>query len=197
MANQNQLKLEKFLGAIEREEQRKLQQAEKQTNMLVEAELKKAKSAIIKQSNKFLHKSLETVRLNQQKRVSEREAENNRKYLAEREKLFNKVVLAVEKMLADFAKSAEYEQFLARSSKNISAAANGQDICWVIKNGDQVAQKFLKQNYPNMPIETDENIKIGGLCARQIDGAAMFDDTLDMRLAEQKNMIYQKDFVNL
>ena len=103
-----------------------------------------------------------------------------------REDICDKVFSEAKEKLLAFASSDEYSGFITASLNEIAALFDG-DPCRVSTSPkDEALRELILSILPNAEINTNPKIAVGGIKALCSTKGILADDTLDTRLAEQK-----------
>lgn len=186
--NSESRKAEIFLENINRDADAVCDKIRRETDELVAAELSKVRIRA-KEDLKALQKS-ETDRLNEETNAgfSEFEAAETKAVLDRRTEITNEIFSRAEAGLVKFAKSEKYLPFLKGSIEKIKKAL-GDDTVIILKPDDKKYEAELSELCGK--IKYDESIKIGGCKAENLKNRLIADDTLEIRLEEEKENFYR------
>ena len=103
-----------------------------------------------------------------------------------RENICDKVFSEAKEKLLAFASSDEYSGFIKASLREIAALFDGDPCTVSTAPKDEGLKELILSILPNAEIKTDPKIAVGGIKALCSTKGILADDTLDARLAEQK-----------
>lgn len=167
--------IEQEIAAVRRAEQEK---AEQEAGQRSEAYIKAETAKVLAQANRT-RSLLETGLRNE--------------LAAARSEITDAVFTAVAEKLKAFVKSADYELFLQKSAVKIAAVYGGKPVTIFVKTADlKYKDSLLQAAGSNSKVEADDSILIGGCKAVSTASSIRLDDTLDARLAEQKQGFYER-----
>lgn len=116
--------------------------------------------------------------------------------LQQREQLVDELFEEVRQQLDAFTGTPEYLNWLCAKLKTHSQAFAPQDeVRVVVRQADLVHQKALEEALPGCRVSAAPDIRIGGL--RADNGHILFNETLDLKLAEEKEQFYHNSGLNL
>lgn len=170
--------------------------AESEIDKLLSDARKKAEEAVKCADEEYLEKSFhvvsgETKNIERklQHEVSQREFEASKEVFAHRSKRVNELFEELEKEIAEFAQTSEYEKRLVALTEEIEKE-NSFDEKTVIYVKPADVEK-LKKHYPKVNVSGDKNIKLGGVSVFYPERSVYADRTFDNAFGEQK-----AEFVN-
>lgn len=186
---ENMEKAARFENAINRE-------ADAEISALLSKAREKAEEAVACADNEYLEESYrlvsgETGKIKRKldNLVSQRSFEASKELLSHRNKCVEEFFDALEKEIAEFTRTPEYEQRLKAIIAEINGERSITDTSVVyVKTADTETAKRL---YPNFSVKSDKNIKLGGAAVFYPESSIYIDMTIDNAFAQQK-----KDFVN-
>ncbi|MBD5082217.1 MAG: hypothetical protein HDT44_10710 [Ruminococcaceae bacterium] len=170
--------------------------AESEIDKLLSDARKKAEEAVKCADEEYLEKSFHVVsgetknierRL--QHEVSQKEFEASKEVFAHRSKRVNELFEELEKEIADFSKTPEYEKRLIAITEEIEKETPFDDKTVIYVKPTDV--EMLKKHYPKVNVSGDKNIKLGGVSVFYPQSSVYADRTFDNAFAEQK-----AEFVN-
>jgi|GEM_PF-6218024 ATP synthase (E/31 kDa) subunit. len=140
--------------------------------------------------NEYYNKNITDIDSNTKIKLSRIKVEKKHEYLKTRDELQNELFVDLEQKLLDFIKSPEYDSLLLRSCERCVNvfSSNSQLIINISENDSdkiQLIEQFLKDKL-NFKIETDKNIKFGGLYYYDATNNVVLNDTIDERLSQEK-----------
>lgn len=186
MANSEE-KLSKFVQAITAyaEEQR--------ANILREAEqykierMQQAEDEVLLEAYKLIQQETGDLRNERVRQLSRRDLEARQKVLARRLQIIDEVFAKAESKLMEYTKSAEYPEFLKNSLRQmIQLLPENGTVYAFAKQDEGLMTQLLPLCPPNSRFEVADNIKIGGIRAVNEKVGQIIDNTLDAKLASQR-----------
>lgn len=183
----NEKKASDFISAINAEADAKCEEIKNETDQYIERELKKAKKAA-KENAKAVAAS-ELSKLGEQSNADSYRSRicQIREIVAKRAEITAKVFDKATKEIVDFTKSGEYGDFLEKSAKSIINAIGEETVIYIREEDEKHLQRlksFCKD------VKFDKSIIIGGCKGENAAASISADDTLDSRIAAQKEKFY-------
>ena len=179
-------KTDNFLKAIEKyaEEQRTKLRTEARSHR--EQELDKAEDEGLREAYIMIQKKMADVKTEISSELSRAENASRKNIFLRRGEIEKSVFDDVEKKLAEFTKSSDYEKMLARCAKSIASALAADDVTLYLRREDMkykdaVAKAFGK----GCEVKQSDEITVGGIFGQSRTLGLLCDETLDSRLAQQ------------
>ncbi len=186
-------KITLFLNAISENLEMRRQEIEQEIAAVRRAEQEKAEQEAAQRSEAYIKAETANVLAQANRARSLLETGLRNELAAERGEITGAVFAAVAKKLEAFSKSADYEAFLKKSAEKIAAVYGGKPVTVFVKTGDlKYKQILLQAAGSNSKVEPDNGILIGGCKAVSTASSIRLDDTLDTRLAAQKQGFYER-----
>lgn len=192
--NSNTLKAKRFFNAIQSDADARCGEIKKEVDRYVEKELTTARR--LARQNVRQVKSSELDRLNEEinAELSETETKETEKLVMRRSEITEKVFAEALAKITDFTKSEKYLGFLLSSASEIRAAA-GEDTVIILRPDDKKYEADIKAL--GSEVRYDETIRLGGCKGENLRTALLADDTLDSRIAEEKQRFYSYSGLSL
>lgn len=121
--------------------------------------------------------------------VSQKEFEASKEIFAHRSMRVNELFENLEKEIADFSKTPEYEKRLIVLTEETEKENSFNENTVIYVKPDDVDK--IKKHYPNVNVCGDKKIKLGGVSVFFPERSVFADKTFDSAFAEQK-----AEFVN-
>lgn len=176
-------KLSRFASSVNLEVDEKIQHIEKQAlNEKLEL-LEKTEDRVLEEAFLKIQKAVRDTEGKYRKKIALKEQELRYKILKHREELSRRIFEAVENKIVGFTNSDQYALFLKKQLEN----ENFDNA--VIKMSERDFQKYGEtiKKITGCILETDENIRLGGLTIYYKLKGIIVDMTLDSFFEEQKD----------
>ncbi len=180
-------KTDNFLKAILKYTDEQRQSMHSEINQIKEQKLKEAEAKAKADSEKLIKDKLEEKKNEQTGVLAKKTQDGQKKLFLERaqmtEEVFNR---AAEKLIA-YTKKSEYSDKLIESAKQISTLFGNKSCVLYVNSRDiQMADKIKANFSGNAEIIADKTIKIGGIKGYCEELSIVADETLDSKLADQR-----------
>lgn len=179
-------RVSKFVAAITREAEEQRQRIEQETQDFIAAEMEKAEMDALGDSYKMIQRAVSNIRSDVGSQLSARMLENRRVLLARREEITDAVLQKAAEKVSRFTASEGYDAFLAASAKKAASVLRGGRPTVYLRPADLSHQAAVVGALGDCSVEADDSIRLGGLRMVDGDGKVAVDDTLDTRLAGQR-----------
>ncbi len=192
--SQNSIKA--FTDAIKRMAQEECKAINNETRQIKSQRLE----ALMQQSQAkyadFVNYELSRIQADKNKQISILH-ENEKKELADlRSELTDRVFESVVSELQRFTKTDEYKALLVRSAKEILEALPDEELEFYVRSEDMpLCDGICKAVGKQLKISVADDIKLGGIKAVGLKTESLADNTLDLKLEEQKEwFVEHSDF---
>lgn len=185
MLNQND-KIERFAEVINKNAQAKCKKIQKSAEKYRKERLKEIETQSAKELDAKLKFELDRISSETNGAISSFQSENKLKIVARRDEITAQVFENAEKRLVSFAASSEYDAFLERSVKAITENFDGAVIIYARKADIEKVKALCEKDVKVKEVKESDKIKIGGIFASDENETVFADDTLEERLAAQK-----------
>lgn len=179
-------RVSKFVTAITKEAEEQRQRIEQETKDFIAAEMEKAEMDALGDSYKMIQRAVGNIRSDVGSKLSARMLENRRVLLARREEIADAVLQKAAERVTAFTASRDYDAFLAASAKKAAAVLPGGRPIVYLRPADLDRKAVIAGALGDCSFEADDSISLGGLRMVSEDGKIAVDDTLDTRLATQR-----------
>lgn len=170
--------------------------AESEIDSLLSEARKKAEEAVKCADEEYLEKCYHTVsgetkniKRKLEHEVSQREFEASKEVFAHRSKRVNEFFEELEKEIAVFSQTSEYEKRLIALTEEIEKENPFDEKTVIYVKPADVDR--VKKHYPKVNVSGDKNIRLGGVSVFYPERSVFADRTFDNAFAEQK-----AEFVN-
>ncbi|MCM1365006.1 MAG: V-type proton ATPase subunit E [Faecalibacterium sp.] len=185
MLNQND-KIERFAEVINQNAQDKCKKINKRADKFKKEQFKKLEDQAKEELNSRLNFELDRLSAETNGEISRLQNEIKLKVVARRDEITAEVFKKAAEKIAAFTETDEYKVFLESSIKTLIDKI-GEEVILFAKEADADAVKAIALSYSAVKqVRPLKKIKIGGVAAASIDETVFVDDTLDERLASQK-----------
>lgn len=154
-----------------------------------EAELKKAESEIIEDTNNMIQKELLAMKNKIAIEISHKELEERKKLSLRRKEMMEDIFNACREKLFVFTNDSEkYSDYLKECARDISEILMRGDTVLYVRAEDMKYSDVIKEAFGRQcRIEVDKNILIGGIRGYSEVQGLIADETFDEKLKEQKD----------
>ncbi len=190
----NEKKAEQFIKSINAQADKKYNQIKKEIDDYVSSELRKAR--IQARQNAKAAAKLEMSKRSEQSNTDsyKTRAQLIMQIVEKRNSITDEVFAKAKKQIEDFAAGEKYLPFLEKSVRSIKEAI-GENAVIYIRPEDEKYTDSLKKICAG--VKTDESILIGGCKGINEETSMKADDTLDSRLAAQRELFYEESGLSI
>ncbi len=181
-----QQKINSFIRSIADTAEAKRASVVEETQRLLGAERSAMEAAAKKAADDYTKAKSAEIKRKTGKLISENAAECRKAVFERRNEIAHKTLDAVSERLKAFTSSAEYQNFLLNSAKNILREFGSDHVTLLVRPEDMRYSAVLVEKFPGVSVSEDSTIKIGGVKGINSIVTLLIDDTLDSRLLSQK-----------
>lgn len=188
-----------FVDAINKDALKLCKEIEKDAKKLYSEEVKKLEDAAKRELDSKTAYAESRIMSDINRKAAADKSLYRHELYKRREELTGEVFLKAEQQLKEFTLGDEYDAFLISSIKRMCRLI-GSDITLYVKPEDyEKTCAAAKESGLECVINEDKSIRIGGIRAKTNDGSKTADDTLDERLAEQRDwfLLYSGSHLNI
>ena len=127
------------------------------------------------------------------KELSRCDFEMKKAVLQHRNQLIEQLFSELRQKLSDFTSTPAYTEYLKKALEKAAAEVGSSGAVIYARTADVAAVKQLT----GLPVEVDNSIGIGGICAGNASAGLFADYTLDSRLAQQQELFSGKSELRL
>ena len=127
--------------------------------------------------------------------VSQKSFEASREIFAHRNELIEVFFDGIAKKLLDYAKTDDYRKNLADILKEVNTQHAFTSTSKAYVRAEDV--DTVKKLYPDLQVEADRKIKLGGVTVYYPEDRIYIDKTFDNTFAEQRTAFADNDFMRL
>lgn len=166
----------------------------------IKNEIEQEKSRSLERIDNEIHKNvfrgldIELSELNSDfsGRMNKVKTEYSKVLMEKRSELLNSIIVEVREKLVDFHQSKDYEKLMVKQLKSLGDNFCSKAVEFRIKRKDKVMKKVIESNYTGKyTIKEIDEIEIGGFSALCFELGIMTDQTIDTRLQEKKQWLYE------
>lgn len=162
----------------------------------IEAEKKQSLARIDDEVHKKIFRNLEIElsELNSEFKLdlNKVKTEYSKELMEKRTKLLNTIVDEVSDKLSGFHKTKTYEKMMVKQMQRLATDFCKGEVEFRIMKDDSVIKKVIKEHYQGKHvIKEDAKIEIGGFSALCFDMGVMTDQTIDTRLEEKRQWLFE------
>ncbi len=181
-----QSKIDSILSAIRQEAAQQQKSIEAQTQQRITAELNRAEAELLEETYQMIKQRSAAIREESGRKISLEEQNARRQLFRQRADILNEVFQEAAGRLRAFAASQDYPAFLEKSARTMAEMAKEAPVVLFAHPEQLDLVQPLTRLFASAEVQGDEAITIGGLRAECADLHQRMDDTLDGRLAAQK-----------
>lgn len=178
-----------FTDAIKKTAREECEKIDEETNEIRAQRLKSFNDEAQSRYESYVSYEIKRILQQKNKKISALEEESRRILCSQRSELTDKVFDKVKADLIAFTKTEGYKDFLISSVREIYEANKADGIDLFVKPDDMIYKEYINDEigkFIHVTVCDDDDIVIGGVKAVNNSTGCLFDDTLDMRLEEQK-----------
>lgn len=176
-----------FVDAINKNALKMRREIEKETKKLYNEEVQKLESEAETRLEEKLAYAENDIDTELNRAAAERKSAYRRDLYKRREELTQDVFNKASEILFDFTKKPEYDIFLVRSIKSVSEIFHSSFVLYVRDADFERAKNALKISGLECVVQETSAIKLGGIIAECEAENKIINDTLDERLAQQRD----------
>ncbi len=174
-----------FIDAINRDAFEECKKIECESEEFLKNEYKLAEMQIRREMEEKKISRITRIKSETNREITRLSNEAKKINAKKREEIENKVFSDAREKLAEFAKSEKYLPFLVMSARKLITCLGDGEITFFMRPEDMAFSEEIKNEIGDFcKFECDSTIVTGGLRAKK--GTTLADDTLDMRLFEQR-----------
>lgn len=191
-------KTEAFLTAIQTMAAEECKRIDGETDALRKQRLQTLKSESGKRYKAYMEDEIARINADFNREISALEEQSRKQLTAQRSSIFESVFHEAEERILQFAETPAYRELLAASAKKIAEVLAGDRVRLYMRAADKTFADALGTVFAETPeIAFAEDIRLGGLRAEGLKSKQLVDDTLDMRLEEQKRRFLSESGLSL
>lgn len=188
--NENQ-KLFKFMDAIHQEAEKRQNKINQETEAFKKAELDKIKKQARAEVDEIIRKRTEEIMIDSGRAISAHRQENKKRLLLKRNEIMSDIFSEVEDRILVFAATEGYLKKVENDIESVRERLDGA-ITVLMKKGDR-SESVCRKLIPNVKVEYDKSIKLGGIIIVLEDKRKRLDFTFDSLLEEEKEKFRETD----
>ncbi len=186
MLNQSD-KFERFAEVINKNAEKQCKEIKAQMEQIQEQEIQKLQSRINKEFDGKLSYELSKMKAQSNHDFSEKSSTTRKYLIGYRDQITDKVFAKAESELVVFAKSEMYEKFLITSLIRLSAGLCENFTAYVCENDVKLVTKLAKDFVLVSSVKASDEVKIGGIIAKNESETVVVNDSLFERMMAQKD----------
>lgn len=185
MPDMNSLKLSRFAMSVNADINEQINQIKRETSEEKDNILKAVEEKVLYECYEKIQKNKRKVEGRHRRADALKEQEMRTELLMQRKNYVEKIFDAVVEKINNFVNSEKYESYLINQLKDINLEGA---VIKVSENDGKFIEKLSKS--ADCPVQTDENIKLGGIAVYFEEKGIIIDKTFDNALEEQKQNFY-------
>lgn len=180
-------KTDNFLKAIHKYADEQRQAMRTEVELLKEEKLKDAEKKGKADSEKYISKKLEEKKNEETSVLAKLMQDGQKQLFIERAEMTESIFKKAEEKLIDYTKTNDYTKTLENSVKAVAELFGNHSCVLYIKAEDMDKADKIKSLFGgNAEVQADKSIKIGGIKGYSSEMRIVADETLDTKLANQK-----------
>ncbi len=181
-----------FEKAIQRDSQKKIEALHKEIDYLYAKEMKKATEELTLKKDLELNRVLKGLQVIYQDKLNKISVGYDEKLIKERTFMTNIVFHSVLDKIYRFITSKDYEKLMEEKLKKINEISKSKHVIFTISDRDSHLPKLIEDNVSSSyAIIKSPNLHLGGFEATIEKECIVIDETIDSKLAEQKDWFYK------
>ena len=178
-----------FLNAIDKYAKRRRKKINDDIEKIEERELKKAETEIVEDVNTMIQRELMAMKNKILIEVSHKEIEERKKVSIRRRDMIKEMFFECRQKLIDYTKSESYLNSLKEYASQIAKILNDlNDVKLFVKKEDLKYEEEIKKAFgKKCEVIAADDIEIGGIRGFSESRGLIADETLDVKLNEQKD----------
>lgn len=186
---QPEMKLEKFTSSVLKDAEEQRSKILNEIDEYRKAEIEKAEEEILNDAYVMIQNEIAVIKNKNSRQISLSELESRRKLLKLRDEISRGVFEDSSKNLLNFTSSPSYSDYICNIiKKTVETFPAGKSVIMVKKEDLQYSEKLLSAfGRADAVCEASDNIIIGGVIIYNHDKGIVVDETLDLKLANQKD----------
>ncbi len=180
-------KINEFVADIRRLSENETKSTEKEMASYKAACIKEAEVLYKEAARKNVKRSVETGSAEIASELAKKHMEAREELVKIRSKMTDEIIECAGKKLLDFTKSEAYPESLCKSAKKMAEVLQSNKIVLYVKPEDLVYSDMIKKSFGKYcTVEADKSIVIGGIRGYDKILFKLADETLDEKLAVQR-----------
>jgi V/A-type H+-transporting ATPase subunit E len=187
--SQPEMKLTKFTSAVLKDAEEQRSQILSEIDEYRKVQIEKAEEEILNDAYVMIQNEIALIKNKNGRQISLSELESRRKLLKLRDEISRGVFEDAEKSLHDFTATPKYVDFICDIIKKCAETfPAGKSVIQVRKEDLQYKDKIISAfGRADTVCEVNVNINIGGVIIYNHDKGIIVDETLDLKLENQKD----------
>ena len=180
-----------FAESINKEAERQKKRIENETEKYVEQELAKARTEANAKALAYIGKETGKILAASGLDITKKNVEANNMLFMRRREILDGIYASVKEKINAFTSGKTYGDFLLKSAAEAEKSLDAATTVFFLRPCDIKYADLLKAEHPDCTVLVDSTITLGGLKATDGSGRILLNDTLDIRLDEQKEKFRQ------
>lgn len=186
--SQPEKKLDKFSSAVLRDAQEEREKILKEIEEYRKSQLAKAEEEILHEAYIMIQNEIAAMKNKESREVSLAELDGRRKLLRQREEIFRNVFAQTAQRLLEFTRSDAYVKYFCDRIHDCTAQLPDAPLVIRLKKDDlRLADRAVAASARPAKVEETASIAIGGFILVISQAGLMVDETIDRKLASQKD----------
>lgn len=192
---QEQERAEKFFRAIQRDAERRRKEILGQIDSYIATERNKAEAQAQQTGEQRVQYECDRLQADTNRRLAHAAAAVSAQLATQRSAITEQVFGEASEKLKAFTQSRQYAAWLTEGARALAAALGEGAVLYARAEDRSVVAAALKDVNVSCTVQPDPAIRLGGLHGK--NGAKMADDTLDSRLAAQRDWFLQNSGLSI
>lgn len=186
--SQPENKLDKFSSAVIKDAEEQRSKILNEIEEYRKSQMEKAEEEILHEAYIMIQNEIASIKNKHSRKISLSELEGRRKLLMLREELSGKVFDEAASHVLNFTKSQEYLKYMCDTVKKCCNEIPEGNVIIEVKNDDlQFADMLVAASGREAKVETNLNIRLGGVLVNNVSKGIVIDETLDLKISSQKD----------
>ncbi|MEG2429273.1 MAG: V-type ATP synthase subunit E family protein, partial [Oscillospiraceae bacterium] len=132
------------------------------------------------------------IKKQNQRKIAKSAIEAKHSLLIKRNDVTNSIFENIKTRLVDFVKTSNYDSYLLSTIEAFTKKNKIDNVQIILRKNDMKLQNEVKKAYGlNCEIIENDDIKIGGFIVQNKENRIYFDETLEQKLADEKDNFIQ------
>lgn len=181
-------KLEKFTSAVLKDAEEQRAKILHEIELYRKKEIEKAEEEVLHEAYVLIQKEIANIKNAHSKEISLAEIGWRKKLLKLRDDFTEQVFQAVSEKIASFAKTDAYVEYIKRAAADCPPEIREGNVIISVKKDDLgLKDAILGAFGTSAGFEVSDKIELGGILIYNSDKGIVVDQTLDLKLQNQKN----------
>ena len=191
-------KVSKFLEAITKDALRRKEKILKEIDDFNKEELEKAEDEALSEAYALIQGEISNTRSELRREYCLLEMEKRKQLFQRRSEITAQVFERAQDMLKEYAAADEYHSDFFKDLKQAAEQFSSGKVIIMIRSQDLPFENEIRALFPNnCTIEEDKTITIGGFRLKDLQHGLLADNTLDVKLEQQRDWFLENSGLSI